>query len=127
MPIAWPMALGSTPNDTRSHSESIWMPNTSASFVRFVARAIFPSNISQRPQSARPITAGQTFPSAAAQMLPTAMHSSMYVRMTDTFQNPTNFLLTVRSPFQKIISYHKARGDIFQERDLTRRTLSAIL
>ena len=47
--------------------------------------AIFPSNISQRPQSARPITAGQTFPSAAAQQ--TTVAPAKTIRAKDWNKN----------------------------------------
>ena len=118
----------STPNDTRSHSESIWMPNTSASFVRFVARAIFPSNISQRPQSAKadhrrpdlPVRRGADAPHRNAQL---------YVCQNDRYIPESNEFLA-HCPFsvsKKIYLIIKHAGNIFQERDLTRRTLSAIL
>ena len=53
-PMLQPMAAGSTPKQTRSLSESIWMPKRFSASVRpFFVRAMRPSNASSSPASIR--------------------------------------------------------------------------
>ena len=48
------MTAGRTPKQIKSLRESIWMPNRFSRTVRsFLVEAIFPSNISQTPESIR--------------------------------------------------------------------------
>jgi hypothetical protein len=66
-----------------SHRESIWIPKRfSISVLSFFVLAIFPSNISHRPDSARHNTARSRCPFNDSIIPPIEIHRLIYVSIT---------------------------------------------
>lgn len=75
--------MGSTPKQTISHKESIWIPKLSSSSVRFfLVLAIFPSNMSQNPEKARKKIAHCSCLELAQKIPATADTKLIYVSIT---------------------------------------------
>ena len=82
-PIRKHISAGNIPKHTTSQSESIWTPyNFSSSVLFFLLLAIFPSNISQRPESARHVTAVLNLPFIACVIPITDIKRLIYVSIT---------------------------------------------